>query len=44
MTKGACTATSYKTIRNTYEFGSGEDVVNCAPSDHLPIVSYITLD
>lgn len=44
MTRGACTAQSYKTIRNTYEFGTGENAVNCAPSDHLPVVSYITLD
>lgn len=66
MTKGACTATSYKTIRNTYTVhynGSayskqGEDEngdaiwveeqvnedVACYPSDHLAVVSYITLD
>ena len=44
MTHGACTAQSYRTIRNVYEFGSGEDAVTCAPSDHLPVVSYITLD
>ena len=44
MTHGACTAQSYRTIRNIYEFGSGEDAVTCAPSDHLPVVSYITLD
>ena len=81
MTKGACTATSYKTIRNTYTVhykGQGiflekqvvkdengdvvkdedgndktvvvekiEDVdedVACYPSDHLALVSYITLD
>ena len=44
MTQGSCTATSYKTIRTTYSFGIDEDAVNCAPSDHLPVVSYITLD
>ncbi|MBR5703954.1 MAG: hypothetical protein IKX45_06880 [Bacteroidales bacterium] len=44
MTHGACTAQSYRTIRNVYEFGSGEDAVTCASSDHLPVVSYITLD
>lgn len=67
MTKGDdCTATSYKTIRNTYtvhysgtayskqgedengdpiwvEEQVDEDVV-CYPSDHLALVSYITLD
>ena len=44
MTNGACTAQSYKTIRNTYQFTSGDDSVDCAPSDHLPVVAYITLD
>ena len=66
MTKGACTATSYKTIRNTYTIHyngtayskQGEDEngdpiwveeqvdedVACYPSDHLALVSYITLD
>lgn len=65
MTKGACTATSYKTIRNTYTvhyngpaYYKGEDEngeptwveeqvdedVACYPSDHLALVSYITLD
>ena len=44
MTHGACTAQSYRTVRNVYEFGAGEDAVTCAPSDHLPVVSYITLD
>ena len=44
MTHGACTAQSYRTVRNIYEFGSGEDAVTCSPSDHLPVVSYITLD
>jgi len=44
MTHGACTAQSYRTVRNVYEFGSGESAVTCAPSDHLPVVSYITLD
>ena len=81
MTKGDCTATTYKTIRNTYTVhykGQGiflekqvvkdengdvvkdedgndktvvvekiEDVdedVPCYPSDHLALVSYITLD
>ena len=64
MTK-ACTATSYKTIRNTYTvhysgtaYSKGEDEngdpiwieeqvdedVACYPSDHLALVSYITLD
>ena len=40
MTQGNCTATTYKTIRTTYEFSD----VTCAPSDHLPIVCTITLD
>ena len=48
MTHGACTAQSYRTIRNTYVFdpdaGVEDDEVACAPSDHLPVVSYITLD
>ena len=69
MTKGACTATSYKTIRNSYTvrytgkaYSKGtekdeegnentiwieEDVdedIACYPSDHLAVVSYITLD
>ena len=66
MTKGACTATSYKTIRNTYtvhysgtayskqgEDENGDSIwveeqvdedVACYPSDHLALVSYITLD
>ena len=67
MTKGACTATTYKTVRNTYtvhytgkayydegvdpeteehiltEHDVDEDVV-CYPSDHLAVVSYVTLD
>ena len=42
MTNGACTAQSYKTIRTTYEL-SGYDYL-LAPSDHLPVVAYITLD
>ena len=66
MTKGDCTATSYKTIRNTYtvhyagtayskqgEDENGDPIwvdeqvdedVPCYPSDHLVLVSYITLD
>jgi len=44
MTHGACTAQSYRTVRNVYEFGSGESAVTCCPSDHFPVVSYITLD
>ena len=67
MTKGACTATTYKTVRNTYTvrytgkayYDEGEDPetgepiiteydldedVTCYPSDHLAVVSYITLD
>ena len=48
MTHGDCTATSYRTIRNTYVFdpdaGVDDDEVVCSPSDHLPVVSYITLD
>ena len=69
MTKGACTATSYKTIRNSYtvrytgkayskgtekdEEGNENTIwieeevdedVPCYPSDHLALVSYITLD
>ena len=67
MTKGACTATTYKTVRNTYtvhytgkayydegddpetgepiitEYDLDEDVT-CYPSDHLAVVSYVTLD
>ena len=67
MTKGACTATTYKTVRNTYTvhytgkayYDEGEDPetgdpiiteydldedVACYPSDHLAVVSYVTLD
>lgn len=57
MTKGACTATTYKTIRNSYTVrytGTGTDHeevehevdedVACYPSDHLAVVSYVTLD
>ena len=48
MTHGACTATSYRTVRNTYVFdpdpNEEDDEVVCSPSDHLPVVSYITLD
>ncbi len=48
MTQGACTATTYKTIRTTYEFDpDGDDEepsVTCTPSDHLPVVCTITLD
>ena len=44
MTHGACTAQSYRTVRNVYEFGSGESAVTCCPSDHFPVVAYITLD
>ena len=65
MTNGDCTATTYKTIRNTYTvhyngpaYYKGEDEngdaiwveeqvdedVACYPSDHLALVSYITLD
>ena len=48
MTHGACTATSYRTVRNTYVFDpdadTEDDEVVCVPSDHLPVVSYITLD
>ena len=48
MTHGACTAQSYRTVRNTYVFDPDplvdDDEVVCAPSDHLPVVSYITLD
>ena len=69
MTKGACTATSYKTIRNSYTvrytgkaYSKGtekddegnentiwieeevDEDVPCYPSDHLALVSYITLD
>jgi hypothetical protein len=67
MTRGACTATTYKTVRNTYtvrytgkayydegddpetgdpiitEYDLDEDVT-CYPSDHLAVVSYVTLD
>lgn len=66
MTKGACTATTYKTVRNTYSvhytgtgyIKGGEDEngdtiwveeevdedIACYPSDHLAVVSYVTLD
>ena len=44
LTHGACTPQSYRTVRNVYEFGSGDAAVTCAPSDHLPVVAYITLD
>ena len=42
MTHGACTVQSYKTIRTTYVLDNDDNVY--APSDHLPVVSYITLD
>lgn len=48
MTHGACTVTSYRTVRNTYVFDPdpnvNDDEVSYAPSDHLPVVCYITLD
>lgn len=48
MTHGACTVTSYRTIRNTYVYDPDPNVtgdeVSYAPSDHLPVVCYITLD
>ena len=44
MTQGDCAATSYKTVRSVYEFGTGENAVTCAPSSHLPVVCTITLD
>ena len=40
MVHGALTVQSYKTIRNIYTYNDDP----WAPSDHLPIVSYITLD
>ena len=42
MTHGACTVQSYKTIRTTYVLEDDDTIY--APSDHLPVVSYITLD
>lgn len=46
MTKGACTATTYKTIRTTYTYEAELDTDADAyyPSDHLAVVSYVTLD
>lgn len=46
MTKGACTPTTYKTIRTTYEFEASveTDATTYYPSDHLAVVSYVTLD
>lgn len=44
MVHGDCTVQSYKTIRTTYTYGEGDDAAQWAPSDHLPVVSYITLD
>jgi hypothetical protein len=46
MTKGTCTATTYKTIRTTYTYEAELDTDADAyyPSDHLAVVSYITLD
>lgn len=44
MTNGNCSAQTYKTIRNTYSFGSGDEEIQCYPSDHLALVSYIILD
>ena len=36
------TAQSYKTIRTAFDYNDGEKSV--CPSDHLPVVSYITFD
>ena len=58
MTQGACSPTTYETIRTTYTVHySGqatdhngnikenvEEDIPCYPSDHLAVVSYITLD
>ena len=40
MVHGACTVQSYRTVRNVYTYNDDP----WAPSDHLPVVSYITLD
>ena len=40
MVHGACTVQSYRTVRNVYTYDDNP----WAPSDHLPVVSYITLD
>ena len=52
MTKGACTAQSYRTIRSSYEISytvtvneqTDTESVTLIPSDHLPVVCYVTLD
>ena len=45
MVNGNCTVKSYRTVRNTYTVSaSGYDDIECAPSDHFPVVCEISLD
>jgi endonuclease/exonuclease/phosphatase family metal-dependent hydrolase len=45
MVQGKCTVKSYRTVRNTYTVSaSGYDDIECAPSDHFPVVCEISLD
>jgi len=45
MVQGNCTVKSYRTVRNTYTVSaSGYDDIQCAPSDHFPVVCEISLD
>ena len=45
MVNGNCTVKSYKTVRNTYTVSAGGyDDIECAPSDHFPVVCEISLD
>ena len=45
MVNGACTVKSYRTVRNTYTVSAeGYDDIECAPSDHFPVVCEISLD
>ena len=45
MVQGKCTVKSYRTVRKTYTVSaSGYDDIECAPSDHFPVVCEISLD
>ena len=45
MVQGNLTVKSYRTVRNTYTVSaSGYDDIECAPSDHFPVVCEISLD
>lgn len=43
-TKNGITAQSYKTIRATYDVQIDGEDYTFAPSDHLPVVSYVTFE